>query len=574
MNISPQLVASGRSVIDAVSTQVRDLLEARGQRIELDRGELLFRQGDPGDAFYLVLSGRLRVMRSRAGLPPLIFGDAVRGQVVGELAVITGSSRAATVEAARQSVLLEISKADFDQIITSHPEIMRPLLRQVAEILSDTPSISVRNFAPRVIALAPAHADAAVDAVIESLARSLESYTSVTVVAAEPRDTLMQRLEAEETHGARLLLQLDEADQSALLLADRLLLIADDAAPLADTAASVDTNGPVRELVRIMAEDALLPRAGRNWLDKTRCETVHYLRGVDDTGRLARELCGKAVGMVLGGGGACAFAHIGALRAWRERGLPIDHVAGASFGAIIGAQAAAGWTPEHMLDENRRIWNGNRIDREFTLPRTAVLGSTRQLDNLETMFPGIDIEDLWLPFACVTANLSRCRLEVQRQGAVSHWVHAGASPPALQPPVADNVGELHVDGGVLDNLPVRAMREAGTGCVVAVNVSPMDELRVDPGLDGHRPGWWSRLSGRADPRLPNLVSVLYRTATLTSLGAEAESESLADLVIHPELSGFGLTDYGAIETLERLGYEATLSALDHWQAPPWLDTQT
>ncbi len=571
MNFSPRVSIPRRPVIHGLDPAIRDQLNRRGQRIELPRGQILFQQNEPGDAFYIVISGRLRVERSRPGLPPMVVGEAGRGQAVGELAVITGANRAATVAAVRHSALLRISAQDFHQIIGQHPEIMRPLLQQVAEILSSSAEVQNHAGAASVVAIGAAHPGAPVSDFTTALAKAMEQYVPSAVLEVEPRETLGRRLETEEAKGITILVPVaDDTSVNAFQFADRLLLVADGSAACSEGFNAAGTDGPAGELVRIMDKSTSLPGDARKWLERTGCETIYHIRGVDDSQRLARELTGNSIGLVLGGGGSCAFAHIGAIRAWRERGLPVDRVAGASFGAIIAAQAAAGWSPRRMLEENSAAWNRNRIDREFNWPRTSVLGSRRQLDNLEAMFPGVDIEDLWLPFYCVTANLSQCRLEFQSCGPVRLWVHAGASPPALQPPVADSVGELHIDGGVLDNLPVRAMREAGAGCVAAVNVSPIDELRVEADATVKRPGWWQRLAGRADPRLPNLFTVLYRTATLTSLGTEATSEALADLIVRPDTSRFGLTDYAAIETIEELGYEATRAALDNWQMPECL----
>ena len=116
-----------------------------------------------------------------------------------------------------------------------------------------------------------------------------------------------------------------------------------------------------------------------------------------------------AVGLGLGGGGARGFAHIGSLRALEEAGIPVDVVAGTSMGANIAAQAAMGWSPDRMVEVNRRIWIEIAPQKKFTLPVVSILGSKKALECGRLMYDDYDIEDLWLPFYCVSSNLTTAR---------------------------------------------------------------------------------------------------------------------------------------------------------------------
>ena len=102
---------------------------------------------------------------------------------------------------------------------------------------------------------------------------------------------------------------------------------------------------------------------------------------------------------------------------------------------------------------------------------------------LDRMFAPLDLEDLWIPCFVTTVDLTACMLAIKQTGPVARWTRATASPPGIWPPVVDTDGSLHVDGAVLDNLPVVPMRALGASRVIAVSVSRQRELVVPPGQD-------------------------------------------------------------------------------------------
>ena len=164
-----------------------------------------------------------------------------------------------------------------------------------------------------------------------------------------------------------------------------------------------------------------------------------------------------------------------------------------------------------------------------------------------------------------TINLSHGTLAIHDRGKVATWVRASASPPALWPPVADTEGSLHVDGAVLDNLPVETMRHGGADRVIAVDVSTAGPFRVGPGSPEVASALTPFRGTDKTTRYPNLVKVLNRSAVVTSLRARELARESADLLIVPELAGIGLTEYGSAARIIELGYTATCEALDRAQ---------
>jgi predicted acylesterase/phospholipase RssA len=183
----------------------------------------------------------------------------------------------------------------------------------------------------------------------------------------------------------------------------------------------------------------------------------------------------------------------------------------------------------------------------------------------DRMFEDRALEDLWVPCFATTVDLNGCRLVGHTRGEVARWVRASASPPGIWPPVVADDGSLHVDGGVLDNLPVQIMRQTGPGRIATVNVSPYQpmlfrgtgthaggSLRLLPGLLG---------AGRQGPS-PNIVRILYRTVVVTSLNTQARAKAGSDFYIEPKVGAIALTDYDRIDDIVAAGYDAARRELD------------
>src|SRR5205814_479805 len=161
-----------------------------------------------------------------------------------------------------------------------------------------------------------------------------------------------------------------------------------------------------RRLVLIQSEDCDRPRGSARWLRDRRVEMHHHVRlGMPgDFERLARFLTGSAICLALGGGGARGFAHIGALRALREENVPVDIVGGTSMGAVMAAEHALGLSPEEMVQSNRSLFSNAGLVMDLTLPLLSFTTGRAYAGTLKKTFAEVEIEDLWMPFFCVSSN--------------------------------------------------------------------------------------------------------------------------------------------------------------------------
>jgi predicted acylesterase/phospholipase RssA len=186
---------------------------------------------------------------------------------------------------------------------------------------------------------------------------------------------------------------------------------------------------------------------------------------------------------------------------------------------------------------------------------------------LETMFGDLRIEDLWLPYFCVTSNLSRATLVIKDRGPLVHWVRASCSVPGIEPPVVHE-GDLYVDGGVLNNLPADVMHEKSVGPVIAVDVSPAVDLTTDSRdrvtLSGSEFVFGRLGRVRSKRALPGIASILARTAMLSSVRNSDLTRRQADLYLHPPTDDVDPLDWKSIDQVVEIGYQFALERVGAW----------
>jgi NTE family protein len=294
----------------------------------------------------------------------------------------------------------------------------------------------------------------------------------------------------------------------------------------------------------------------------------HHLRTdrAADYARIARLLSGRAVGLALSGGGARGFAHIGVLRALHDADVPIDLVAGTSMGAMIGAVYTLGHAPDVIL-ERCRAWTREQPWSDYTLPLASIFRGRRLRRALTNLLGGARIEDLWLPYACVTSNLTRATADAHTAGPLAHLVLASNSVPGVAPPVYYR-GDVHVDGGVMDNLPVGVLRRMGAGRVIAVDVGTDLHVTAPAEIDECPSGWgllMDHLRRRPRRAAPVFVS-LTRAFTLASDERAQAAGRDADLTLHPPLGHYSAGDFKDIDAIAEIGFHCTSQHLAQWTA--------
>ncbi|RZJ95754.1 MAG: hypothetical protein EON88_09800, partial [Brevundimonas sp.] len=283
-----------------------------------------------------------------------------------------------------------------------------------------------------------------------------------------------------------------------------------------------------------------------------------------DADRLARVITGTAVGVVMSGGGARAYSHIGALRALRDAGVPIDFVGGSSMGAVVAAGPAMGWSLEELEDRIRKSFVDSDPLSDITFPMLAMTRANKVERLLEQAYGDTDMADLSRPFFAVSTNLTAGRIEVHRRGLMRRAMRASIAIPGLLPPVVID-GQVLVDGAVLNNLPAEVMRQMNSGPVIGIDMS--QARGVDPALIQHPPSIWRLLATGAWRRGPPIVSIMMRSATLTSDAEIERSRAIVDILIQPTPDGVDIRDWKAYGPAVDAGYRAMQAELETLDGP-------
>lgn len=330
------------------------------------------------------------------------------------------------------------------------------------------------------------------------------------------------------------------------------------------------SSGGRRELVLLHQESTQRPTGTMQWLQACRVDAHHHVRAerVADYERLARLMTGRAVSLVLSGGGARGFAHIGVIRAMRECGLPIDLVGGTSMGSIIAGLYALGYDPARMIEVSWRGFVDLKLHKDKTIPIVSLITGRKIVRMLKMMFGEAQIEDLWIKYFCVSSNLTRAQMVVHQEGPLWLWARASMSVPGVIPPVLHN-GDLLVDGGVLNNLPANVVAEICQGSVIAVDVASRIDLKANADAHPSLSGWqllWNRINPFAERvSVPNIFSILTRATLLSTVSNTDMLKRHADLYIHPPTDEIGMFDWKSIDRAVEIGYRFAIVQLEQWK---------
>jgi predicted acylesterase/phospholipase RssA/CRP-like cAMP-binding protein len=547
----------------------RSLLESLAQRtreVRVGAGDWLFHAGDAGDAMYVVRIGRLEVVDEVSGE---VIRELGRGDALGELALLTGAERSASVRAHRPTDLLAIDRQDFDALATGTLALSRSLNRVLAEQLrsSRAPAARTRPL-PATVALVALDDRVPQAQLARELAAALgrhvdpllldggEAQMNGTSSPASVYAPLLDRAESEHD-----LVVLDAGVLSAdapwtkfcLQQADRILAVTAGGVPHDLLQRHLELRGC--DLVGYDIQHgagALAPWVAG--LCPIECHVVRPGELDDDVARLARRLSGNAIGVVLSGGGARAFAHIGVLEELTAAGITIDRVAGVSMGAFVGALFAMGYDGDEMDARCFEGWVQRRPLTDYTLPRHSLIRGSRVEAMLRRNFGDTSIEELPCSYLCGATDLRSSSLVIMRSGPLWEQVGVSMCIPVLAPPQVRG-RQLLIDGSLIDNLPVSVLADLGEGPIIAVDV----KASFDAGEASPVP---TPAAHPAGARAPSLGETLTRVLLLGSSNTSDEARRHADVVIKPRPVGVGLLEFHQIDAAREAGRVAAREALE------------
>ncbi|PWN33251.1 patatin-domain-containing protein [Meira miltonrushii] len=638
---------------------------------QVNAGQVIFREGDAADSFYIVINGRLRSITERGESGVDVLSEHGQGDSVGELDVITRSQRRKTLHAIRDSELVKMPMTLFNAISVRHPAITIQISRIIAKRVRDEmdrskgqnaplirapvpglPDLGRNNHNLKTVAIVPVTRQVPVVDFTNRLQQAFDdtiggstaflNHSIVMSVLGRHAFNRMGKLKlagwlAEQEQKHRLVLYVVDTSvsspwtQTSIRQADCILLVGFGDDPTMGEyerlLLGIKTTAR-KELVLLHPERSVPPGSTREWLrtrpwiashhhvelpglahgsrasfnaptpfgDPTPVKALRNLKAKlemsllryrgnsgqpivgrshqsSDFARLARRLCGKSIGVVLGGGGARGISHVGFLRALEESGIPVDMVGGTSIGSLVGGLYAKHAETVSSFGRVKKFAGRMASLWRFVLDLTwPTVSYTTGFEFNRGVFKAIGethIEDMWLPFFCNTTNITWSRMEVHTSGYAWRYIRASMTLAGLLPPLVDD-GHMLVDGGYLSNLPVSVMFAMGARHVFAVDVGSIDDTSPMAPYGDTLSGWWVAIN-RYNPwsyarSIPSVTDIQGRLTYAASVADLQEAIRTKDcLYLRMPVEHIGTMAFNFFDDTEQIGYSAARSALIEWE---------
>jgi NTE family protein len=561
---------AGSPFLDAIGMDVLSGIEGSLEWFGVPAGTTLFRKGDKATEVYILCSGSLGVFVD-ASLGRNADALIVPGETVGEMSVISGERRSASVVALRDSVLVRMPMDAIEVALKSSPELCFYVMRLLTARLQQTTALRQPKQVTNAIALVPLMEIPTYGTVGKRLIDAIQRLKGrVVMIDVTQRDTESERLAAAAQSSDSIVVYMaDPANVSwtrhCIRQADRVIFAAT-AAGKGFAAAQRDAIDYAQklhragDLVLVHPPETAQPSGGEAWSAHFPHERIFHLRSGNDHDfrRVVRMVLRRGVAVVCSGGGARGFAHIGVLKAFEEAGVPVDALGGTSMGALVAGMAALDLPWDEIRRRLHDAFVVNNPVSDYTLPIVALARGRRMSRLLRKHYGETRIEDTWKTFFCVSSNLSTGRARIHQNGPLWQALRATAAIPGVVPPLVEG-NEVLVDGGVMNNFPTTVMKQFNRGLLIGIEVSSGGGLTAKAGDLDERSLWWMLAQGRRT--VPGLLSILMRSGTVNGETQTIISRDAADLLIQPDLEGIDMLEFEAFDKAIESGYRAAQAAI-------------
>lgn len=581
-------------IFSSLSPEASQFILTKCASIEIKANNILFHQGDVSDGVYLLLSGRMTAEMILHTGEVKRLGYIEPGETVGELGALSNDPRSLTIRALRDSKLLKISIADFAEICRRYPSVLFAIVNPIISRSNSIIQMLSAGKADKHIVVFPANAKVSLKEFADHLQKAADKYPNILCVSdyhdefsAEKQTDIVKekikKLAKLKKSSARILYIVGAYDHPlakiALKNADMVYIACDINQHKLDERI-LDKIHKRRihmrtdpALVLIHPKNAESPKNTANWLSQGTFSLYHHVRldNKKDFQRLLRFIRGRAVGVVLSGGGTRGWAHLGVIKALREAKIPIDMIGGTSAGGVVAACYA---TTNSFAEMREKFYNivthsSHSIAwRSITWPTISLFNGKSFTQSQKEAFGDLRIENLWLPYFCVSCNLAKNAEEIHRAGFLWQTLRASTSIPGIIPPMVMD-GDIHVDGGLLNNLPVDVMRNflGPKSRIIAVELNsfvPQPAAYDFPPALIFKDAFFSRFGWCIKHyKFPNFVDTFLQSLFVGSLAKATNNGLTANVLISLELSNYKLlhSNPDEAESMIKQGYEETLKQL-------------
>lgn len=558
-------------------------LLSRFEKITLAQGEILFKQNDLSDSLYILIEGHLiAILNTQEGKQQLI-GHIGKGETVGEMGAISKQPRTLTVKATSDSILLKLTQNQLESFFKDYPKCIFHIINTVIARSQNTIKMFSENKNFKHIAILQGNIRTPLQMFLQNLKKQIQPNNNI-ILLTDTSLSIEKKLSQAEEEGKHLLFILSPENEKTL--GDKIkhinsiyIVVDGDKEPeFSPFVLDILKGNKIHfatqyELILLHDDNIKLPKGTIHWLKLANFTLHHHIRLNDKEhyARITRNICGKAVGIVLGGGGGKGSAALGVLKAVIDSKVPIDAIGGTSAGSIIAAFYALKLNyKDTFIDFKKFIDAANKPFSlcNLTWPIASLVSAKKLTIEIKEVLNDIKIEDLWIPFFAVSCNLNAGEETVHLCGKAWEAVRASIAIPGILPPMVID-GQLHVDGGIVNNLPVDCMRAllGYESIIIGVSLSQLGYDQTNyffPPILPFRVGFLRKLRLKyLEYIFPSYFHSFIHSLIVASAAIENTNKKSADILISPDLKKFQALniDSSQHETLINLGYRAALEQL-------------
>lgn len=528
-----------------LADDVLSAIERYCRREHYGRGELVFAEGDFGDRMYIIQSGQVKVISERDG-SERIFSYLNPGNFFGETALLTGEPRNAGIRVVIDSDLISLGRQELQELIEQYPAIAVEISRELSRRLTRQIQTPVQQEELNIVVVVGQQAPA--------LAEQMAALTGEEVflfdlggLGAMPVDqTALSQGGVQLARGAQNITADDlPARLSSLVQEYFWVILAIPLRPSLLTIKAIDLADVTIQLADV-PERWLTQAATRNF--------VVVKPEPKPIARLARKIARRQVGLALSSGGARGLAHIGVLDVFERERIPIDLLATASMGSIIGALYATGASMPEIIRAGQLMQRQTNFISGFPMwdvgipPRSGLVRGHKTLEYFRKLTHNKTFEELDTPLTVVACDVISGE-EVQFDtGPVAEAVRASMSLIGVFEPA--HVGDhFLVDGGTVNPVPTSVLQDKHADLILASSVIPGLPERL------HRKQ--QRKTGKA----PNFLSIILGAIEIMESEIIRRRSDAIDVLITPDVAQFTTLEYARVDEIIEVGRQAAEHAL-------------
>ncbi|VVC77052.1 putative NTE family protein [Aquicella siphonis] len=556
------------------------------QKIHLKENDFLYRQNEPSNFLYIIVKGKLTTLVKGIDSEYSSIDVIHPGEVIGELGVLSGEPRSLSVMALTDAEIISLPGEIFRSLCERYPSMLMTIMSPVLKRAHKAIQVIEGNFSCKYVLIFPIHTNVNLNEVITVLIKNLKNHKNIYFAVdthESVEEMLNQNSHLEGKYELIVILFRKFMQFNNPLLKGKLNKVYFVTHESSDTGFDqenmrhlVDTEKIFNvkyELILLHNKILNIAENTKHWLTLANFSSHHHfhLGDNDDQLRFTRVISGKRIGLVLGGGGIRGWTHIGVLKALEEMKIPIDAIGGTSIGALVGACYAMTRNYQITHDLFQKLTNIISLMtfvKEITYPLISFFNGKHGTNILQEVFKEHYIEDLWIPYFCISANLSTREDVIHSTGLLWEKLRASNSLPGIVPPMVID-GQLHFDGGLVNNLPVDRMKNLlGANCKtiasLLTNFKPDETNYVFPPILGLTSSIFYKMGlNHGEYVIPPILDTFIQSVLMGSSLNEKHTLALADVVINMDFINNSILFLKNLkpDQLIQSGYEAACKKL-------------